>query len=111
MSYSTGALALVGGHVISYQLGAELLNFGAFLAFTAVNLTAFMHYFVRGKSRGWSYLALPLVGLAVCLYIWSSLRWQARMVGVIWIAIGAVYAMVRRNTVLPVDGFSTDGYN
>jgi amino acid transporter len=96
----TGAVALAGAFTISYQLGAELLNFGAFLAFTAVNLTAFTHYFVRGKDRGWTYLALPLTGSAVCLYIWSSLRWQAQVMGVIWISVGAVYAVVRRNAVL-----------
>jgi amino acid transporter len=95
----TGALALVGAHAISYQLGAELLNFGAFLAFTAVNLTAFTHYFVRGKNRHWSYLAIPLAGCAVCLYIWSSLRWQAQILGVLWLTMGGVYAAVRRNTV------------
>jgi amino acid transporter len=93
----TGALALIGAHLISYQLGAELLNFGAFLAFTAVNLSAFMHYFVRGKNRHWSYFALPVAGCAVCIYIWSSLRWQAQIIGLIWLVAGAVYAFVRRS--------------
>jgi hypothetical protein len=81
---------------MSYQLGAELLNFGAFLAFTAVNLSAFTHYFVRGKNRHWSYCLLPLAGCAVCLSIWSSLRWQAQLLGVAWLAVGAVYAFVWR---------------
>ena len=94
----SGAVALIGALSISYQLGAELLNFGAFLAFTGVNLATFMHYFVRGKNRGWSYLVLPLAGCAVCLYIWSSLRWQARLVGFVWLSIGAIYAFTRRRT-------------
>lgn len=92
----SGALALAGAFVMSYQLGAELLNFGAFLAFTAVNLSAFMHYFVRGKNRHWSYCVLPLAGCAVGLYIWSSLRWQAQLLGATWLVIGAVYAFVWR---------------
>ncbi len=92
----SGAIALIGSLSISYQLGAELLNFGAFLAFTGVNLSAFMHYFVRGHNRSWSYLVLPLTGCAVCLYIWSSLRWQARVVGFSWLCIGAAYALIRR---------------
>ncbi len=92
----SGAIALVGALSISYQLGAELLNFGAFLAFIGVNLAAFMHYFVRGRNRSWTYFVLPLAGCAVCFYIWSSLHWQARLVGFIWLSIGAIYAVVRR---------------
>ncbi len=95
----SGAIALVGALSISYQLGAELLNFGAFLAFTGVNLAAFMHYFVRGRNRSWTYLVLPLAGCAVCLYIWSSLRWQARLVGFIWLCVGAILALVRRRAI------------
>lgn len=91
-----GGIALVGALSISYQLGAELLNFGAFLAFAGVNISAFTHYFVRGKNRNWSYLVLPLLGCAVCLYLWFSLRWQARALGFIWLCIGAAYGLMRR---------------
>jgi amino acid transporter len=92
----SGAVALVGALSLTYQLGAELLNFGAFLAFSGVNLSAFMHYFVRGKNRHWSYLILPLAGCAVCLYIWSSLRWQAKLLGFTWLCLGAAYGLIRR---------------
>ena len=94
----SGLIALVGALSISYQLGAELLNFGAFLAFTGVNLSAFVHYFVRGRNRSWSYLVLPLAGCAVCLYIWSNLRWQARMAGFVWLGIGILYMALRRRS-------------
>jgi amino acid transporter len=92
----SGAIALIGALCISYQLGAELLNFGAFLAFTGVNLSAFTHYYARGRNRHWSYLILPLAGCAVCLYIWASLRWQAKLLGFTWLCIGAAYAFIRR---------------
>ena len=95
----SGAVALIGALSISYQLGAELLNFGAFLAFTGVNLAAFMHYYVREKRRRWTYLVLPLAGCAVCLYIWSSLQWPAKIMGFLWLSVGAIYALVRRFTV------------
>lgn len=91
-----GAVALIGALSISYELGAELLNFGAFLAFTGVNLSAFVHYFIKGRNRGWTYLVLPLAGCAVCLYLWSSLHWQARIAGLIWLGIGAAYALIRK---------------
>jgi amino acid transporter len=92
----SGGVALIGALLISYQLGAELLNFGAFLAFTAVNASAFVHYAVRRRERNWTYIVLPILGAAVCLYIWSSLRWQAKLAGVVWLMIGAVYALARR---------------
>jgi putrescine importer len=91
----SGVVALIGALSISYELGAELLNFGAFLAFTGVNAATFLHYFVRGRNRHWSYLVLPLAGCAVCLYIWSSLHWQARLVGLVWLCAGAIYVLIR----------------
>lgn len=91
----SGAIALIGALSISYQLGAELLNFGAFLAFTGVNLSAFTHYYARGRNRHWSYLVLPLAGCVVCLYIWASLRWQAKLLGFTWLCVGAAYALIR----------------
>jgi len=91
----SGVIALIGALSISYELGAELLNFGAFLAFTGVNAATFMHYFVRGRNRGWSHIVLPIAGCAVCLYIWSSLHWQARLAGSIWLCAGAIYVLVR----------------
>lgn len=94
----SGAVALGGALVMSYQLGAELLNFGAFLAFTGVNAAAFRHYFLKGRDRRWTYAVLPLAGCAVCMYIWWSLRWQARVAGFAWLLAGAIYALVRRRT-------------
>ena len=39
-----GTIALAGAVTLSYQLGVELLNFGAFLAFAGVNAASFTHY-------------------------------------------------------------------
>src|SRR3984893_14848907 len=44
-----GVIALAGAFIISYGLGAEMLNFGALIAFMGVNLATFMRYFVRGE--------------------------------------------------------------
>ena len=90
-----GTLALVGAWTMSYQLGAELLNFGAFLAFAGVNASSFRHYWWKGRDRTWSQGLIPLCGLAVCLYIWLSLRPQAKIAGLVWITIGCMYFGVR----------------
>src|SRR6202045_2614145 len=42
-----GGVALAGAFLISYGLGAEMLNFGALIAFMGVNLAAFVRYHVR----------------------------------------------------------------
>ena len=80
---------------ISYQLGAELLNFGAFLAFTGVNAAAFWRYYVKNRERTWSNLVIPIAGCLVCLYIWKSLRWQAQVLGVCWLIVGITYRLIR----------------
>jgi putrescine importer len=91
-----GALALAGAWAITYQLGAELLNFGAFLAFSGVNAACFQRDFLKNKDRTWMNAAMPLLALAVCLYIWASLRWQAKVAGAVWVAAGLIYWMAKR---------------
>ena len=61
-----------------------------------VNAAAVMHYFVRGRNRGWSYLALPVAGFLICLYSWLSLRWTAMIAGLVWLAVGILYGRIRR---------------
>ena len=88
-------LALVGALVLSYQLGAELLNFGAFIAFMGVNAAAFVHYFVRQKEKNlWSFL-MPVLGFSICFFIWLNLRWQAKLAGVVWLAVGIAYGLYK----------------
>ena len=85
------ALAFAGAMLISYQLGAEMLNFGAFIAFMGVNLAGFTRYWVRGADRRTVDLVLPMLGFFVCLYLWLSLRSPAKLVGGLWLAAGVLY--------------------
>src|SRR5277367_683287 len=57
-----GAIALVGAFLISYERGAELLNFGALIAFMGVNAAAFVRYYLRAERRRAVDLAFPLLG-------------------------------------------------
>lgn len=90
-----GALAFSGAMLVSYQLGAEMLNFGAFIAFMGVNLAAFTRYWVRARTRRVADLVLPLLGFLVCLYLWLSLRWPAKVAGGIWLAGGVIYGALQ----------------
>ncbi len=86
-----GAAALAGSFFLSYQLGAELLNFGAFIAFMGVNAAAFVRYWIRAEEKKLGNLLPPILGFLICLYIWLSLRTPAKLVGAAWLGIGAVY--------------------
>jgi putrescine importer len=90
-----GALALAGGLALTYQLGAEMLNFGAFIAFMGVNLAAFTHYWVRAERRRAVDFALPLLGFLICLYLWLSLRWPAKVAGGVWLGAGVLYGAIK----------------
>jgi putrescine importer len=92
-----GAIALAGGLTISYQLGAEMLNFGAFIAFMGVNAAALVRYWVREDRarRGPADLLIPLGGFVFCLYLWISLRWPAKVAGGAWLAAGLLYGAIK----------------
>jgi len=93
-----GRSASAGGPPITgYQLGAELLNFGASIAFMGVNASAFVRYFVRAERRTLGNLLPPLLGFAVCFYIWLSLRTPAKVVGLVWLASGLLYGAWKTN--------------
>ena len=63
-----GAVALAGAFIISYGLGAEMLNFGALIAFMGVNLAAFFRYHVR-EGGGSPILPLLITGLVIALVL------------------------------------------
>jgi len=86
-----GALALLGAFSLTYQLGAELLNFGAFIGFMGVNIAAFVRYYLRADKKTFLNLIPPLVGFVICAYIWWSLRVPAKLAGLAWLAVGLVY--------------------
>ncbi len=88
----TGVLILGGAFLMSYQLGAELLNFGAFVAFMGVNAAAFVRYFIRERQHTLTNFLPPVLGFVICGYIWMSLRTPARIAGGIWLLVGVAYA-------------------
>jgi amino acid transporter len=90
-----GATTMVGVFVLSYQLTAEMLNFGAFIAFMGVNLSVFFHFFIRVKSRKFINIVPPVIGFIFCFIIWINLRIQAQIAGSIWILIGMIVGFIK----------------
>jgi putrescine importer len=97
-----GALALTGAFLISYERGAELLNFGALIAFMGVNGAAFARYFLRAEEKRWTNFVYPLLGFLICFFIWLNLSPAAKIAGGVWMVIGIAYGAVKTK------GFQSD---
>jgi putrescine importer len=89
LSWPTFVKIMNGGE--AYGLGAEMLNFGALIAFMGVNVAAFMRYVVRDGKRGISYTLPPILGFVICLALWLSLSNPAKIVGGIWMVAGIAF--------------------
>src|SRR5437764_12873011 len=63
-----GLIALAGAFIISYGLGAEMLNFGALIAFMGVNLAAFFRYDVR-EAGGSPIFPLAITAIVIALVL------------------------------------------
>jgi amino acid transporter len=100
-----GAIALTGAFLLSYEQGAELLNFGAFIAFIGVNAAALVHYKFRSQEKVTLPFLIPALGILVCTFIWLHLSRNAQILGVIWIGVGLLVAWFmggsRKPIVLP----------
>jgi putrescine importer len=88
-----GAIALAAALLVtyglfSYGLGAEMLNFGALIAFMGVNAAAFMRYYVRNPQKKLTNLVPPVIGFVICLLLWLNLSTPAKLAGVVWMAVG-----------------------
>jgi amino acid transporter len=100
-----GGLALAGAAVLeffsgrlgggAYEIGAQALNFGAFIGFMGVNGAAFFHLLREEKTRNPLKLAIPFLGFMVCGFIWYHLSRPALVLGAVWMAVGIFYGVIR----------------
>ena len=90
MEYFSGVLG--GG---AYAVGAQALNFGAFIAFMGVNAASLVHYWWRGADRSLSHLLVPALGFVICAFIWLHLSRAAMILGAVWMVAGILYGAFR----------------
>ncbi len=92
-----GGLQLAGAMLLKFGEAAEMVNFGAFIGFMAVNLAVIRHYFVRLENRKgtffWYNLASPALGCGFCFYIWLNLSRFSLKLGASWMLLGFVYLL------------------
>jgi amino acid transporter len=94
-----GALAL---SAVSFDLdmALALVNFGALVAFTFVNLSVIGQFWVREKrnkslKEHLLFLVLPLLGAATIGALWINLEQSSLELGLIWAGIGVTYLFLR----------------
>ena len=83
--------------VIDLAILASVISFGALVAFSAVNLSVIKHYFLdRGERAGGQVvnnLVLPLIGVVLTLWLWTSLSGLALVIGLCWLAVGFIWLL------------------
>jgi amino acid transporter len=108
-----GAIALLA---IRFDLvtATALINFGALVAFTFVNLSVISQFWIREKRRhtlkdNINYLVLPLCGALTVGALWINLEESSMVLGLIWAAVGIIYlAFVTRSFRNPVPQYSEE---
>ncbi len=90
-----GVIAIIGAFLLTYSLGAELLNFGALIAFIGVNGAALMHYYVRQENRRLADFLMPFAGMIICFLLWLNLSLPAKIVGIFWLCAGIMFGAWR----------------
>ncbi|HEY1900832.1 MAG TPA: APC family permease [Terracidiphilus sp.] len=102
---AVGAFAFLGAALLqffadklgggAYEIGAECLNFGAFVAFMGVNAAAFIHHLRHEKSGNLGGYIVPALGFLICGFIWIHLSNPALVLGAAWMIAGIAYGAVR----------------
>jgi amino acid transporter len=71
------------------DLLAGLINMGALVAFIVLHISVIVHYVVRGRSTNlWAHLIVPLIGIAILVFVVINANILAQTVGLIWLGVG-----------------------
>ena len=99
-SFQTPAYAIIFVGVVSLlaiafnlDFVASLINFGALIAFTFVNLTVIVYFAYRRKEVNGARqilrnIVLPAIGMAFTVLLWVYLSAESTRYGIIWFVVG-----------------------
>lgn len=94
-----GLLAYIGTLTMSWERAVEILNFGALLAFMAVNAVALRHFgFSRDAFQSRNVfldVLVPAAGFVFCLVIFLGLQASTLAAGACWLVVGIVYVVLK----------------
>jgi putrescine importer len=94
-----GVMAYLGTLAMGWERSVEILNFGALMAFMAVNLAA-ARYFgfspeMKNKRELFLDVVVPASGFLFCLVIFLGLQSSTLVAGGIWVIVGAGYVILK----------------
>jgi amino acid transporter len=79
----------------AYEIGAQAVNFGAFIAFIGVNAAALIRYWFHAEKRTLLNFILPSGGILICAFIWLNLSRTALLLGSVWMAAGILFGAIK----------------
>lgn len=89
------SISIAGALFLSINFVAELMSFGGLVGFMFVNLSVIVYYYFRKKEKKLvRYFIIPGLGFLICFYLFINLSPMTLKVGIIWMAIGVVYALI-----------------
>jgi putrescine importer len=91
-----GVLAYIGVLTIPWERSAEIVTFGALVAFMGVNLVALMRFWFSEQAAGHRNFfvdaLVPGFGFLFCFVLLISLQTWTKYAGLVWLGTGLVYA-------------------
>ena len=91
-----GILAYIGVLAIPWERSAEIVTFGALLAFMGVNLVSLLHFWFSpgavGRRNFFIDALVPGFGFVFCFLLLISLQTWTKFAGLAWLGAGLVYA-------------------
>ncbi|MFK2826261.1 APC family permease [Bacillus sp. B190/17] len=83
---------------IDLETATSLINFGALIAFTFVNVAVISHYVVKMKRYKnikdfVNYLLFPVIGASIVMVLWFHLNIYSLILGIVWSVLGIMYLM------------------
>lgn len=91
------AISLVVGLVFAGHIDdlTRIINFGALTGFVLLHVAVINHFFIRQRSKAWlRHLGLPLLGLAIIVFVLYEMDRTAKILGGCWLMAGVAYYLV-----------------
>lgn len=108
--YAVLSIGLISLSAIFLDLATvvSMISFGALIAFTAVNFSVFVKFYLlekqtQGMKNKCLNLILPLLSVLVMLCLWVNLERNALIFGCAWLAIGIglfIYKKLKRQNIV-----------
>lgn len=101
--YAVLLVGLISLTAIALDLATvvSMISFGALIAFTAVNFSVFVKFYVRDQQRHgmkniFLNLILPFISVGVIMCLWFNLERSALLFGCGWLSVGIVIFLYKK---------------